>query len=261
LSGFIGGDTAGAIIASDLDLKAGKRLLIDFGTNGEIVLADEGGIYATATAAGPAFEGVGMSCGLPAVKAAVEGIDDEGRLKIIGDSNLAMGICGSGYISVVAYLLKKGHLRDSGRLEVRKIGDKKWKLPVTNGPPLYISQEDIRKFQLAKGAISAGIEILCREAKVKSEDLDEVIITGSFGNRIDPEAGRRTGLIPAVKRDAITFLDNGAGRGAVRLLAEGKFRDRILGIKSKGNFINLGEHPDFQESFVRNMRLGVCVRA
>ena len=254
LFGFIGGDTVAAIIASELDTKPGLRLMIDFGTNGEIVLSKRGVIWGCSAAAGPAFEGVGMYSGMPAMEGAVEAFTDEGEPIVIGRGKEPRGICGSGYISGIAYLLKRGEITPAGLLKHYKNDKREWTPLLSGNNPLIITQDDIRKFQLAKAAISAGIEILCGKADVDYHHLDEIIITGSFGNRIDISAAVETGLIPRISPDKITFIDNAAGRGAALCLSDDHHRERALKLQRNMSFINLGEHPLFQEVFVEKMR-------
>ncbi len=253
LSGFIGGDTTAAIIASKLDVKSGLRLLVDFGTNGEIVLAKNGAIRGCSAAAGPAFEGVGMKSGMAALKGAIEAFDPEGKPSVIGGGK-PLGICGSGYISGIAYLLNAGILAPSGLLKKDEQGERSWSPPSQDSEFLSITQDDIRKFQLAKGAVSAGIDILLSETSVGWEQLDEVIITGSFGNRIDPEEAIRAGLLPPVAPEKITYIDNAAGRGAALCVSGTKYRQRALNLQQNMKFVNLGGHPRFQDVFVEMMK-------
>lgn len=257
LSSFVGGDTCAAILAGDLDIMDGCRLLIDFGTNGEIVLAKHSGqakrtLFVTSTAAGPAFEGEGMTFGMPALEGAVEGIDEKGNPLIIGGQANSSGICGSGYIAVISYLLnqeiiaKSGLLsRDNSGIRQRIIGNPDDKISIT--------QEDIRKFQLAKGAIAAGIQLILDRARLTIEEIDEIIITGSFGNRIDPYSAINTGLIPDIPISKIRFLDNAAGRGAIISLAANNPFHRISDILEQIEYVNLAEHPHFQEVYVECM--------
>lgn len=253
LSGFMGGDAAAAIIASNLDVKPGARLMIDLGTNGEIALSENGEVWGCSAAAGPAFEGEGMQAGMPALKGAIEGFDEQGIPIVIGGGK-PLGICGSGYISGLAFLLSAGILQPSGLLNRNRRGDRIWKPEIPVGNPPVITQDDIRKFQLAKGAVSAGIEILCSEAGLDYRRLEEIIITGSFGNRIDSVAAVRAGLIPPLPVEKITFIDNAAGRGAALCLSSVEYKRRALNLQQKMKFVNLGEHPRFQDLFVEKMR-------
>ena len=229
-------------------------LLVDFGTNGELVLSNRGKLTATSTAAGPAFEGVGMKFGMPAIAGAIEAASPSGRPEVIGNGE-PCGICGSGYISTIAYLLKIGKLNVSGLLEKDADGIRQWSFDENNDTSPAINQEDIRKFQLAKGAIAAGSEILLDEALLVMEDIDEVIITGSFGNRIDAAAGMEIGLLPAISPEKIRYIDNAAGRGACLCLGAGDYKKRAECLHRTVTSVNLGEHPGFQEAFIRNMAL------
>ena len=252
IQGFIGGDTTAAIISVDLDRTDEPRLLIDLGTNGEIVIAAKGAILAASTAAGPAFEGVGLRDGMPAHKGAIEGFDESGAPFVIGGGE-PLGFCGSGYISAMALMRRKELLNHTGLLEKDAGEARKWSpLPGANGTPV-ITQDDVRKFQLAKGAIAAGIEILCENAGIEPRKLKEIIITGSFGNRIDPQATMEVGLIPQVSLHKVTFLDNAAGRGAVLCLGNAHFKRRAKDLQRSVKAVNLAEHPDFQDIFVEHM--------
>jgi uncharacterized 2Fe-2S/4Fe-4S cluster protein (DUF4445 family) len=250
LSGFIGGDTTAAIIAADLDNKKSQRLLIDVGTNGEIVLSQNGTLYAVSTAAGPAFEGVGMHSGMPALKGAIEGISPNGEPLVIGGGS-ALGFCGSGYISCIDFLRKKGILSPAGLLRENEDKKRSWS-PYKNNEPM-ITQDDIRKFQLAKSALAAGSEILFRETGISAEELAEITITGAFGNRIDPKSAVKIGLLPYIPQERITFIDNAAGRGAALCLGKSYFKERALTLQQTVKVLNLGEHPAFQEVFIKNM--------
>lgn len=254
ISGFVGGDTAAAILASGLDISGKRILMIDFGTNGEIVLSNRGKLTATSTAAGPAFEGVGMKSGMPALTGAVERIADDGLAEVIGGCEAA-GFCGSGYISAIAWLLKTGKLNRSGLLNKDALGIRQWQILDSPENSPIIDQDDIRKFQLAKGAVAAGVTILLEDAGLRTNDLDEVIITGSFGNRIDPAAGVEIGLLPDIDIGRIKYIDNAAGRGAAMCLGNDRFRKRALGIQKQVRTVNLGEHNRFHDVFIENMAL------
>ena len=252
IRGFIGGDTTAAIVAAGLDQNSGNRLLIDLGTNGEIVLSVGGKLWATSTAAGPAFEGVGMHDGMPALKGAIEGLSETGEPFVIGGGE-PLGFCGSGYISAMAYILKTRIMNPTGLLEKNAANKRVWSplQPSKSSPAIY--QDDVRKFQLAKGAIAAGIEILRRAAGIKITDIDEIFVTGSFGNRIDPQATMEIGLIPSLPLDRVIFLDNAAGRGALFCLASEDYKARAVQLQKDVNIINLGDHPDFQDAYIANM--------
>jgi uncharacterized 2Fe-2S/4Fe-4S cluster protein (DUF4445 family) len=252
IQGFIGGDITAAILAARLDKDPGNRLLVDFGTNGEIVMATDGDLSATSTAAGPAFEGVGMRHGMPALSGAVEGFSSDGEPYVIGGGQ-PKGFCGSGYISALAMLLKKSIMDRTGLLAKDPEGQRRWTIKEGKATSPSIIQDDVRKFQYAKGAVAAGIEILLDEADLHPDRLDEIILTGSFGNRIDPEATMEIGLIPAVIREKVSFIDNAAGRGAMLGLGSDDDRERALNLQKSVRVVNLGDHPRFQEVYIANM--------
>lgn len=258
IQGFVGGDTTAGIIAARLDENRGNRLLIDLGTNGEIVLAKDGFIRATSTAAGPAFEGVGMRYGMPALKGAIEGFSEDGEPFVIGGGQ-PKGFCGSGYISALALLLKQKLMDTTGLLEKDLEGQRRWSPLPDSGKTPVIIQEDVRKFQYAKGAVAAGIEILLSEAGLQPDQLDEIIVTGSFGNRIDPIATMDIGLIPPVAPEKVSFIDNAAGRGAMLCLGNDHYKERALNLQKNVHILNLGEHPRFQDIYIANMAFPVQI--
>ncbi|MEJ2053653.1 MAG: ASKHA domain-containing protein, partial [Calditrichaceae bacterium] len=225
LQGFIGGDTVAAILAIDLDQKKGINILVDLGTNGEIVLSVNGQFYATSAAAGPAFDGMSMYSGMPAISGAIEDVSRNGNVFIINNSE-PLGICGSGYISLIAYMFHNQIINETGLIDPGKVKRNYW-LPISEKDNIRITQEDIRKFQLAKGAIAAGIKILCDHASVSYDQIDRLYITGSFGTHISVKSAIIIGLIPAISENKIEFIDNGAGRGAIISLANPEFRDRV----------------------------------
>ncbi len=255
LGGFIGGDTTAAILSAGLDEPGETRLLIDLGTNGEIVLAVGESIWAASTAAGPAFEGVGMSAGMPAVAGAIEAVKPDGTPIVIGDT-APLGFCGSGYISALAFLLDQNLLTPGGLLARDESGQRRWTPDSTLNLCPYIVQDDIRLFQLAKGAIAAGIDILCNEADILPLQIERLILTGSFGYCIDTSASVRLGLIPALPPTRIYPLDNAAGRGAALFGNDVSVRERAESLPRRIRVVNLGDHPRFQELFVERMSLG-----
>ena len=252
IDGFIGGDITAGIIAAGLDISQGNCLMIDFGTNGEIVLSCGGKLSAASTAAGPAFEGVGMQSGMPGKAGAVESITEDGYPVTIGGREAA-GICGSGYISVIAYLLKRGKLLRSGLLENDEQGLRQWKLPGTGKQKIFLTQEDIRNFQLAKGAIGAGAELLLMRAGLSAAGLDEIIITGSFGNRIDVESAIAVGIIPMVETGKVRFIDNAAGRGVIMCGCDESLRSRMERIQKVCAVINLADQENFENLFIGHL--------
>lgn len=271
ISSYVGADAAAAVLACNMHKSEKVNLLIDIGTNGEIVLGSKTNMLVCSTAAGPAFEGARIECGLGGVQGAINRvfIDDNITYSTIGGAS-ARGICGSGIIDVTAQMLKAGLLEPSGRMltpeEVLEkfpsnISNKmflKHEQPALllkkdendNSQDIYISQKDIREVQLAKAAIAAGIAILMKEMSISYNDISCVYLTGGFGNYMDYRNALKIGLIPEAFRDKIYTIGNGAGMGAkIALLSkDGKAETEI--IKEKAKYIELSAREDFQEYFI-----------
>ena len=199
VSGFVGADITSGIIATRLHERKGVTLFIDIGTNGEMVLATDGLLSAASTAAGPAFEGMNVTCGMRAGNGAIElfevGAGGAVVMRTVGNTE-PRGICGSGLLDIVGELLSQGVISREGRLAhhrdaahiprplrerlVEKDGRRVFSLTDS----VYLSQKDIRQVQLAKGAIRTGIESLLRHAGLAASDVDEVLVAGAFGCRV-----------------------------------------------------------------------------
>ena len=239
---FVGTDTLGCILSAGLPEKEVLTLLVDIGTNGEIVLGNSERLLCCATAAGPALEGAGISCGMTAKKGAIDRVwVEEGRIKcrVIGGGE-AEGICGSGLIDAVAAALALGMIDKRGRIlnEERSI-------PLTGKANL--TQEDIRQFQLAKGAVHGGIRVLAKELGIELEDIGQVLLAGGFGSFLDPERVCRVGLLPEELRGSVTAIGNSALAGAKLLGLNGPHMDVAA------DYLELGSHPAFSSAFARAM--------
>jgi len=253
IAGFVGGDTVGAVMSSGMLRSKKTKLLIDIGTNGEIVLSSKERVCAVSCAAGPAFEGVRLSCGMSASKGAIEGVDIEGeniRLKVIGGEG-PKGLCGSGIIDVLAQLLRMGVIDKTGGLKRNdKIISTKEGLAFPLTEKIYISQGDIRQLQLAKAALRAGIEILKKHMKIKDNDIDEVLIAGAFGNFLRRESLTEIGIIPKVLSEKVNFIGNAALEGAKIGLLSKKMRREAENISKRVEYLELMGRGDFQEEFL-----------
>ncbi|MBP2625484.1 MAG: ferredoxin [Firmicutes bacterium] len=228
ISAYVGGDITSGILVSRLAEREDTNLFIDIGTNGEIVLATGGRLVATSTAAGPAFEGMNISCGMRAAPGAIEGFslttDGERTLKNIGDQ-AAVGICGSGLLDIVAALVQNGVIEGNGKFSKTMNENLSALLTQVNGKVVfsvaegvYLSQPDIRQVQLAKGAIRAGIEALLEYQNITVADVDRVLIAGSFGYHLNPDSLIGIGLLPEAFRDKIEFLGNTSKTGGQEFL-------------------------------------------
>lgn len=273
IGGFVGGDTVAGMLASSLDQSKAPVLLIDIGTNGEIVLAHDGDILATSTAAGPAFEGARIVQGMRAAPGAIEKvmIDDDVTLNVIADERPA-GICGTALIDAAAGLLRKGILDPTGRIlsgdELPDLapalrsrlatddGQTRFILAAADGadaPDLCLWQKDMRELQLAAGAIRAGTNILLRTAGVAPGDLSAVLLAGAFGNFIRRSSARRVGLLPDIPCHLVRFIGNAASLGAKLALLSREQRDYAAELQRKTRHVDLSLDAEFQSEFAMAM--------
>ena len=243
IAGFVGGDTVGCMVATRFDRLENVSLMIDIGTNGEMVLGDKKRRIACSTAAGPAFEGAKISCGMRGAEGAVDHVWlENGQVKyhVIGET-APEGLCGSGLLDLVAVLLDLEILDESGYLE-----EKEYKLCDN----VVLTQKDIREVQLAKAAIRAGIELLAEKLGVEVEQIRKVYLAGAFGNYLTPASACRIGMIPPVLLDRIQPIGNAAGEGA-KLCALN--REEYLysqNLAKTTEFLELASLPQFQDCYV-----------
>ena len=275
IGGFIGGDTVAGILSTRLGELEGPALMIDIGTNGEIVLAHQGALMAASTAAGPAFEGARISCGMRGVRGAIEKVllDDDVRLGVIGDARPA-GICGSGLIDLVAELLRVGIVSREGRLHepeelpaglppalvrrVRCTPDGQGVFVLAEGPepghsPVVLTQRDIRELQLGCGAIRAGISIMLRQAGLTPSALQTVLVAGGFGSFIRRDKAQRIGLIPDVDHERVQYVGNASLAGARWALLSVEARRQAEDLARRTRHVELSVDKAFQEEFVDAM--------
>ncbi|MBK9389784.1 MAG: ATP-binding protein [Bacteroidetes bacterium] len=222
---------------------------MDIGTNGELALVTGNKILCCSTAAGPAFEGAKISCGMGAVEGAVSAFGESG-FTVIGDE-MPSGICGSGLIDIVAWLLETSEMNTEGQLNadfvvVPESG-------TSTGKAISITQDDIREVQLAKSAIASGARILVKQAGMSFDQLDALFLAGGFGNYINIENAVRIGLLPAEMKNKIIPLGNTSGTGAILALKSVKFDDIIQSLLAKTQHIELAEDEDFAVEFAMNM--------
>ncbi len=247
IGSFVGSDILAGIAATKLTEKEKFSLLIDLGTNGEIVLGNREGIICASTAAGPAFEGAKISQGMRAVTGAVSSLYLENGLMqyhVIGNVP-AKGICGSGLIDAMAILLQQEKIGMFG--EINSGEDS-----VELAPGVFLTQQDIREFQLAKAAIAAGLQILLKKAGITFNEVENVYIAGGFGNFLNLQNVIKTGLIET-DEEKIVKMGNTALIGAKMFLFEDE--TFALDILKKTRHINLEADPDFQDIFVEKLML------
>jgi len=267
LGGYVGGDVVGDIISSGM-LNDEVALLIDLGTNGEVVLKKAEIIYVTSCAAGPAFEGVGISSGMMAIEGAIERIrlkeELEPEYSVIGGGR-ARGICGSGLIDILAEMVrhsiidKQGRIKevDNPRIRRNKKGSLEfvieWKEATAVGKDIVVTQQDVRQLQLAKAAIKTAYKILLNKTNTRAEELKAVYVAGGFGNFLNKENALLVGLVPKVDISKVKFIGNGSLAGARMFLLSRKVRSRVRELLKNVIHISLHEEPNFRRLFIESL--------
>ncbi len=277
-SGFIGADSAGVLVALGPYSRDEKVLIIDVGTNGEILLGDRDGVYSASCATGPAFEGAQIRFGMRAAAGAIERvwIDTETKepsLEIIGNAR-AGGICGSGIIDAVAGLFKAGIIDKTGRLRLERLEPPRaedlshterlrldalgrpeyvlaWKEQTGTGADITVTQADVRAVQLAKAALYAGTRLLMR--RMGMERIDRIILAGAFGSYINKESALAIGMLPECAPENISAAGNAAGEGAVLALFNIGKREEAERETAKLKHIEISMDPGFQDEFLAAM--------
>lgn len=257
IAGHVGSDTVAALIATELSKQEGVSLLIDVGTNGEIVLCAQDRLVCCSTAAGPAFEGASIHQGMRATYGAINSVhvvNHDLSITTIGDGE-PVGICGSGLIDGVAALLELGLLTNTGKLI--KTNENETGVLLYRGSDfehsVAITQKDIREVQLAKGAILAGINILLMELNLTADEIDQIFLAGAFGNDIDVNSAIKIGLLPNISPQKIHSVGNAAGVGACMALLSDIAMEEAITLSQTVLHVELANHPEFQEHFLKAM--------
>jgi len=262
ISAYVGSDIVAGMLYADMGTKDTIELLLDIGTNGEVVLTVGSRMFACSTAAGPAFEGASISQGMSALNGAIHRVtveDGELSCSVIGGKE-ARGICGSGLLDAVAVLREIGLIDNSGRLcrtehplssQIEGEGTKA-RFLLSDG--VYLTQKDIREFQLAKGAIRAGIEVMLEHASIGSDDIDRILVGGAFGSSLSPASLLRTGLLPSIHAERIISLGNSAGQGAKLVLLNRRNEQRLQQLIKRTTYIELSFIKGFSQKFIKHMQ-------
>ena len=272
IGAYVGADTLAVVLATGLDESAEIGLAVDIGTNGEMALGSRGRLVACSAPAGPAFEGGEIRFGMRATTGAIDRvrIQDEVRVWTIGDAP-PCGICGSGLVDAVAQMLRCGLVEPAGRLRPRPQLDGQlppavldrlvarnggWEFVLSRDPYVAVTQEDVRKLQLAKATIECGVRILLEELGVEMKDVAWVALAGAFGNFIDPKSALAISLLPAeLPLSRIHGVGNAAGQGSRMVLLSRTLRRRAEGLARRVEYFELSKHPHFEERFVDCLRL------
>jgi uncharacterized 2Fe-2S/4Fe-4S cluster protein (DUF4445 family) len=260
ISSFVGADITSGILASQLYESQETVLFIDVGTNGEMVLARNDCLIATSTAAGPAFEGMNIACGMRAGNGAVESfsIADDGNvsLQVIGGVPAA-GICGSGLLDVVGELVRTGIIGKNGRFAsktaIERLREKDGKKAYFIADNVYLSSNDIRQVQLAKGAIRSGIVSLLTTLNLTANDVNRVEIAGSFGYHLNEKSLLNVGLLPPELKAKVKFVGNTAQSGGTAFLLNMDFREKMRQVAADVQNIELSNSKNFQDLFVDSL--------
>jgi uncharacterized 2Fe-2S/4Fe-4S cluster protein (DUF4445 family) len=268
VAGFVGADVVGDLIATKYYREREVTLLIDIGTNGELILGNDIlGLTACSVAAGPAFEGGHIEFGMSASEGAIKHVDIDPanydvQYQTIGGSS-PKGICGSGILDAVAEMLRAGVVMPSGKIDTsipcRRLrrGPEwvefvlEWAENTVLGKDIVITQKDIREIQLAKAAFQAGIRTLMQHMGVKR--VDRVVLAGAFGSYLDPKSALAIGMLPPCNRERIISVDNAAGTGARMALLSTIERTEAASVALRVNYLELTVQPDFEPAFLEGI--------
>jgi len=231
-------------------------LLLDIGTNGEVALHAHGQLFVSSTAAGPAFEGSELLCGMAAVTGAASSVwveDGEIKTAVIGGGK-PRGLCGSGIIDAIALMRTSGAMDETGRIE-----EGPHTIEVDGAPAFVIAdgiavtQRDVRRIQTAKAAIAGGVLALVHRAGLALSDIQKVYLAGGFGNYMNPQSAMDIGLLPPIFRDIIKNIGNAAGAGAGMTLLSDEYIRESLRIAELSQHVELGGDAYFMDKYVECM--------
>ena len=245
MNAFVGADITAAVLSSDMCAQEEISLLCDIGTNGELALWKDGTLYVTSTAAGPAFEGAGISCGCGSVAGAVDQVWVEGekiRIHTLRDG-APVGLCGSGLLDAIAAGLELERIDETGAMdEALRLSEN-----------VALQPKDVRAVQLAKAAIAAGIETLCAEAGICVDAVQTLYIAGGFGSHLNIASAVKIGLIPQSLCKQVKVLGNASLAGTAEMLLNQNLQRKANEIAGKAKHINLGGNKLFNELYIEKM--------
>ncbi len=247
IAAFVGADITTAILASGMLNENATTLLADIGTNGELALWHGGKLTCSSTAAGPAFEGAGISMGMMGKTGAIDAVtlnaDDTLSIHVIGESE-PLGICGSGVIDLIACLMDTETLDETGKLATE---------PITIAEPVTFTQQDVRMVQLAKSAICAGMLAVIDFAHLTPTQIDTLAIAGGFGSYVNLKNAAKIGLFPAECLNKAKIIGNAALAGASMLLQNKSFLQTVQNIPSLSQIVELNKSNVFNDEYINCM--------
>jgi len=266
ISGYVGADVVSDVLVSGMHRRKGLSMLIDIGTNGEVVLGNGRKMLSASCAAGPALEGAEISYGMRGMAGAIEKVainaeSHEVFYQTIGGGK-PRGICGSGLVDALASLRVAGIVDQTGRMRVQdKRGDSIPEFVIARaddteiGKDITITQKDVRNLQLAKAAIFTGCSLLMKRMNVKASELKNIFIAGAFGNYIDPVSAIVIGMFPDVPIARIKSIGNGSGFGARLALLSRMKSAEADEIARRIQYVELSAEDDFQREFLKALNL------
>ncbi len=256
LAGFVGSDLLAGLVATRLLESHAPALLVDFGTNSEIALWNGEKVWVTSAAGGPAFEGGGISCGLPAEPGAIYRVrpGPEGLATEVLDDAEPRGLCGSGLVDLVAMLVRSGALGRNGRF-ASSVSGGRWILWRQGERELGVGGPDIDALQRAKAAIGAGIRVLSARSGVRLGELQRVCVGGAFGRYLDVENAQTIGLLPAIPAHRLELCGNTALAGCEDVMLSSSAAAHLGESRGKARLINLATEPLFDDLFLESLYL------
>ncbi len=265
IAGFVGADAVADLLATGVFESLKLSLLVDIGTNTEVLVGNSEDLLSSSSASGPAFEGMHIKHGIKAVTGAIERVkissDLEVKYATIGNVR-PLGLCGSAMIDAVAEMFKQKILDHQGRfcrqIETPRLRENNgevefviaWGHETATGKEIAITQNDVHEIQLAKAAIYAACSILMKKKKVDEHELDRVLVAGAFGNYIDPANAKVLGLLPDVPVKKMKFVGNAAIVGAKMALLSKDVRKKADAISKRTRYVELSAEPNFEEEFL-----------
>lgn len=239
IASFVGADIVAGMNLVGLPSDDKYSLLVDLGTNAEIVLMNQNGSVSTSAAAGPCFEGACISCGMGAVSGAICAFNG-GKVTTV-DNAKPVGICGTGLVDAIAYLIEEGIIDSSGYMECESF-------ELADG--VYLTQADVRQYQLAKSAVYSAIMALVKYCAITPADIETVYISGGFSSGICIDSAVKTGLLPREFADRCVSLNNSSLLGAVKYATD---KNDLKMLAEKTKYIDLSADAFFSDLFIENM--------
>lgn len=254
VAGFIGADTMACVLASGMYEAADTILLVDIGTNGEMVLSHEGRMVACSAAAGPALEGANISSGMRGSAGAIDHVwSEKGKLTFSTIKDIEpRGICGSGLIDTVAFMIENGIVNARGRIQTEKTTGGTCAFHICGN--IWLTQEDITQVQLTKGAIAAGIQLMAEHLGIVIDRIDRVLLAGAFGTFMRPESACKIGMLPAELDGKVSAVGNIAGSGAKLIACNAERFWKTEDLMRRIEFLELSKIPNFSRVFAQCMR-------